>query len=387
MPTRCVAGALARDLSPIPDELAYAGDVSWQPGTPLDQCLALRVWAPLAAVAPPALWARLRPQLAPPSPEQLRESLKVLVEPFTAQAWAKDANLFSERGEVSYDSDFYNGLTLSGMYRGLVCADRQIAEPCWHLATNARDLRRLLFNYMWLFHDWALCCAWSDPRGETWNLDCSHNGLEGVLAEARIRQLEGDHDAAGQALYLAARMSVAFLAAYPLADWCRQIGFVFHDAGEPHLGISDLREWRGVAIDSPATPRPYALAGNFPEFCSLLHRHGPVDRLRRVARLWQQHYPQRYTDWEYFYTGGKRTAQQSLRQEERLQAAVMYHLAPEIALRLWVLGEDPDQVERLYKTPLNLAEQLWCRSAAILTDPPQAAPPGLTGPPPARLRR
>ena len=55
-----------------------------------------------------------------------------------------------------------------------------------------------------------------------------------------------------------------------------------------------------------------------------------------------------------------------MHQEARTQAAVMYHLAPDVGLRLWVLGQDGREVEALFKTPLNLAEQLWCRSGAML---------------------
>jgi len=369
VPRRKVEGALAAGLSPIPEELVYAGDATWEPGTPMDQCLALRVWGQLAGVMPTDLWEKLKPALTPPTPEQFRSSLMIITEPFTGQQWAKDARLFPHRGDISYDSDWYNGLTLSGMWRGMRCADGDIARACRALARACKYERRLLYNYMWIFHDWALCCSWTDPRGETWNLDCSHNGLEGVLAEFHMRKDEGDEAGAEEALYLAAKMGVAFVAAFRLADWCRQVGFVRSDAGDPHLGIADLREWRGAVIDGPSTKRPYGLAGNFPEFACLLRMHGPMERFRQVAELWKLCYPERYEDWEIFYTGGTRTAAKTLRQEEREQAAVMYHVAPEIALRLWILREDPDEVERLYKRPPSLAEQLWCRCAAVVQAP------------------
>jgi hypothetical protein len=44
----------------------------------------------------------------------------------------------------------------------------------------------------------------------------------------------------------------------------------------------------------------------------------------------------------------------------------MYHLAPEVGLRMWVLGQPGSAVEKMYNTPLNLAEQLWCRSNALI---------------------
>lgn len=387
-------------LQPIPTELAYAGDVSWIPGTPMDQLISLRVWAPLAGIMPAAMWRKLRTQLMPPTAAELRQSLAYLTEPGCGRRWAKDAKLFDERGDVSYDSDWYNGFTLSGLQRAVVCPDEAISARATALMRGARRERALLQDYLSIFHDWALSCSWTDPRGETWNLDCSHNGLEGLLAESRMRSLEGDAAGAEESLYLIGKMSVALLAAYALADWCRAVGFVHHDdcapAGEragsglgsmapnlnpgdlprgfdgPHLGLNDLREYRGAVINGPATKNPYALAGNFPEWNYLLRRHGPLNRLQQVARVWSKKYARRYRDWSFFYIGkrvGKGVA--SLHQEERIQAAVMYHLAPDVALRLWTLRQPGAAVEKLFRTPLNLAEQLWCRSGATIDLPPR----------------
>ena len=46
----------------------------------------------------------------------------------------------------------------------------------------------------------------------------------------------------------------------------------------------------------------------------------------------------------------------------------MYHLAPNVCFRLWTLGEDPDSIEALFETPLNLAEQLLCRAGFRLDE-------------------
>ena len=363
-PTRTVSG----ELSPIPKELAYAGDVTWEPGTPMDQYLALRVWAPLAGVAPKPVWDTLLPQLAPPSANAFRASLMTVTEPTLGLPWSKEARLFEHAGDVSYDSDWYNGLTLSGMYAACRCSDERIAVPARKIAAENRAERAALAAYFEIFNDWALGLAWSDPRGEMWNVECSHNGLEGVLAEAGLRELE--HDAVGRArmLYIAGKMAVAFMGAFPLADGSRTTGYVFRDDGDPHVGLYDLRETRGVSIDGPRTKSPYSLAGNFPQYCALLLRHGPVERLRQVADVWARDYPQRYENWAKFYTDLEiDEAHESLKQEARVQAAVFYHLAIDVNLRLWVLAEDPDQIERRFQKPLNLAEQLWCRCGARLT--------------------
>jgi len=357
----------ARGLAPIPDELAYAGDVSWEPGTPMDQMLALRVWAPLAEIAPESLWRRLKPKLALPSPAAFRRSLVTLTEPISGERWSKDAALFAERGDVSYDSDWYNGFTLSGLERAVHCSDPAISEPARTLSDAVRPERDQMIRYFQVFHDWALGSAWTDPRGETWNLDCVHNGMEGLLAEARLREAEGDRSGAEHCLYLAGKTAAATMAAYPLADHSRQTGWVLSDSGgDPTISVMNLREWRGAQIDTPAARAPYGLAGNFPQWNALLARHGRVADLRRCAQLWQREHPERYRNWIVFYLGKRPKRKPSADQESRVQGAVMYHLAPDVALRLWTLRQSGASVEGLFSTPINLAEQLWCRSGAQL---------------------
>jgi len=55
-------------------------------------------------------------------------------------------------------------------------------------------------------------------------------------------------------------------------------------------------------------------------------------------------------------------------QEAREQAAVFYSVAPEVALRLWALGEDPRRIEARWQQPLGLAEQLLLRSGMRLEE-------------------
>jgi hypothetical protein len=62
--TTTVTGTLAEP----PEELAYAGDANWEPGTAMDQLLSLRAWGPLLAVAPAATRDALVARLAPPTP-------------------------------------------------------------------------------------------------------------------------------------------------------------------------------------------------------------------------------------------------------------------------------------------------------------------------------
>ena len=375
-PTRHVD---AQGLSPIPEELAYAGDVTWEPGSAMDQLLALRVWAPLAAVCPPSIWSTIRPQLAPPSAQRLKESLAVFAEPVSGLQWAKEAKLFEEAGDVSYDSDWYNGFELSGLWRAAQCADAAISEPARLLARGAKAERQLLTNYFSIFHDWELGAAWTCPRGCGWNTDCSHNGMEGLLAQAALCREEGDAEGAEFAFYLAAKTASALMAAEWLVDYQIGIGFALDGGGACNLlpeaqggsaasetsqekqrttfGMSGIYTARGADAQTAASRNPYALAGNFPEFCLLQRKYGRMERYREIVAEWERKHAARYEDWHAFYIAGN-----PYPQEARIQASVMYHLAPDIAFRLWTLDQPGEAVERLFKTPLNLVEQLWCRS-------------------------
>lgn len=374
--TRPVRGRLPAP----PEELAYAGDPSWEPGTPMDQLLALRVWAPLAAFMPGKLWEGLRSRLAPPAPEAFRRSLTRLADPATGRAWAKDAAIFGARGVVSYDSDWYNGLTLAGLLAAVRCADPAIADPARHLARAVRRERRLLTEYFALYHDWALGSAWTDPRKEIWDVDCVHNGLEGLLAEAELREGEGDRAGRDRMLYLAGKTAVAVLAAKELGYACRESGFVMTPSAARHIHLRTLREWRGAWLCGPEDKFfNGSLPGGFPALSLLFARHGDLGRFRAAFREAERRHPERYRDWARFYLGRPAAAYRgrrltSERQEDRLQAAIFYHAAPEVAMRLWTLGEDPDRVERLFGVPLPLAELLLCRAGVKVVPRARPAP-------------
>jgi hypothetical protein len=114
----------------------------------------------------------------------------------------------------------------------------------------------------------------------------------------------------------------------------------------------------------------------FPAYNGLLKLHGPKERLAELARIWLEEQPDRYSDWRAFYFDPERIQRMRPRNisietggivcETGQWAVAMHHIMPEIALRLWVLGESPEQVERRYAHPLALAEQLILRSGMQL---------------------
>lgn len=363
VPTREVKGALPDP----PKELSYAGDVTWRPESPMDALISLNTWAPLAAIAPDKVWRKVRKSLHVPTPAQLRDNLLEADEPSLERTYKKDRTIFDERGEVSYDTDWYNGKMLAGMFRALVCADDEVRREAEELVRETKAERAAMQAYMEIAHDWALGTSWTDPRGELWDLDCSHLGMGGVMAEAKMREWEGDTSGAEFSRYVAAKMAVSFIAAYPLGDLCRETGFLARDLPGLQLGPRAFRERQGAFLTTASVKSLGIIPPDFPEFLALISKHGPVRDWREMAETWEREYPERYRDWLVFYTGATANrAGKSGRQEERLQAAVHYHLAPEIAVRLLVLEQKPDEIEALYGRPPSLAELLWLRSGARL---------------------
>ena len=363
-------------LAPLPPELVYAGDMSWDEKYPMDALLSLRVWAPLAKVLPAEMWRKIMRRIKMPTPRAFKKTLRRYREPAVKQVWAVDKTLFDKWGEVSYDTDWYTGLTLSGMWQAAQCSDPQLARAARRLYEGCRKERNELTGYCRIFSDWAFEGSFSDPRGEGYDYDCSHNGVEGLLAEAGMRAAEGNLKGRDFCYYAAARYAVCFLAAYPLAEWQYQHKLQLNP---PPEGPRDDKDLYGLRVHKIrfgayiATARTKSWAPIFPALAALLKKYGPLELLRRLADTWEHNYPERYSDWLKFYVGkeeadkirgGKEDASEN--QEKREQAAVFYHVNHDVLLRLLVLDEAPQHVEGLYQLPLPAAEQVLCRSGVKL---------------------
>jgi len=387
VPSRAVRG----ELSPIPEELAYAGDATWEPGTAMDQCLSLRSFAPLVAVAPEAVQRELIPLLTPPDAKAFRDAVESIREPTSGLRWGQWWSMWAHKGDACYDPDWYNGLGLSGLARACESGVPELAEPARRTARACRKQRRELAAYATVFHDWSLCSAFSDPRGWMWNADCGHNLLEGVLAEARMREhIDGDRAGARHLRAVAARQTVGLRAAIDHPRWLDDLHHHLVSDQALDMRINRMTTWstaEGVSArdDAPvvgtigfstlgsatwvtaATRNNYVLAGTFPEWNALLRDHLDRKRLRALVRDWDRNEQERYADWVTAYIGTdwkQRRAKGD--QEARIQAAVFYHLAPEVALRRFAVGQPADRIEALWDTPLDLAQQLLLRSGMRL---------------------
>lgn len=372
-------------LPEYPEEMVYAGDLTWDPDSCNDQLLTLRTWAPLVGAHPSGPDREgLVSLLKVPSAEEFRSSILPIQEPVLGAKWARPKDLWAERGDCAYDPDWYSGLMLSGLARAVECVDPQISVPAAQLARDVREERALLAEYFSLYHDWMFCSAVSDPRGGLWLPDCSHNGMEGLLGEAKLRQREGDLPGALFLRGLAAKSGCAYLAAPEWADWiaaraprilaqpgCGPFTFLRSRPDARNFGINLVALPHAIYPCTPSSPNPYLLAGHAPEYAALFRHHGPLDKLRNLFRIWETEFPERYTDWVEFYLGSdwRERFERDGDQEARIQAAVFYHLAPEISFRKWVLEESPDTVERRYAQPLNRAERLLLTADSHLKFP------------------
>ena len=368
------------ELSEAPSELTYAGDATWDESTPMDALLSARQWAPLAGIAPDDIWRKVRGRIKLPTPQAFAASLRECTEAANGRTWKKERNLFDQCGEISYDSDWYNGLTLSGLRRAAECDDESLASEARQLAAAVKPQRASMMAYYEIYNDWALGAPWTDPRGEVWDLDCSHNGLEGILGEAQLRRAEGDHAGADFALYLAGKMAVSFIAAFEMGPLGYRLGHYVSrsSTNDPQTAddiyyIRTFEEIRGPVPETPASKSQVIPAPDFPEYAMLVREHGPVDRLRELAARYVSEHPERYSDWLAFYVGNDvaaaiRAAKNDVgfAQERREQAAVFYHVAHDTCLRLWVLGDSGDAIEKLYAEPMPLTSQLLCRADAKL---------------------
>lgn len=370
-PASTVCGA----LSPVPNELAYAGDATWDEQSPMDALLCARQWAPLSGIAPEPVWSQVRKRFNVPAAEAFRASLQRYTEIANGRSWAKDARIFPYCGDISFDTDWYNGLTLSGLYRAAVCTDATLSAPARALSREIKPERSELLAYYEIYNDWSIQAPWTDPRGAVWDLDCSHNGMEGILAEARLRQMESDSQGSDFALYLAGRMASAFVASYEIGPLCYRLGIARARPENELAGANDIfgirtfGETEGPICVTPDSRSTAVPAPDFPELCALLRKYGPIERLKVLADRYAKQHPERYEDWLGFYVGPN--AAEEIRigrnkvgfsQEQREQAAVFYHVAHDTSLRLWVIGQSGREVEKLYKTPMPLACQLLCRA-------------------------
>jgi hypothetical protein len=374
VPTREPGG----ELQPFPEEpsLAFPGDGTWDLRNVGDRLMSWRLWAPHLNQLPESTRHHLLNRLNVPTAEEWRRDIRTETETVNGARWARHGDLWEAIGDVAYDYDWYNGLALSGLAKACECSEPELADAARALAGDCRDIRADMIRYFEIYHDWRLGMAWSDTFGTLWNLDCGHNGLEGLLGEIRLRLLDPDPEGAERVAYLAAKTGTTILATYYLTDWLRENSFQPGDVPLTGSSLSIKGAYPAVrwAFYRPEARNPYPLPRRSPQFSALLKLHGPREQLTELLRTWEEDLPIRYTDWRALYVNPPPEIQEIYRRtavdanpdpggvESGEFAISMHHIQPEILLRTLVFEQDPDEVEALYTHPLQLPEQLLLRA-------------------------
>ena len=376
------------DFSEVPEELAYAGDATWEPGTVMDQFLSLRSWAPYLHNAPQAVQDELLPLLKLPTEQEFIDAVEIITDDTARGSWGRWRSMWAHNGDACYDIDWYNGLGLSGLARAVHSPIAEISEPAKKLSAACKEQRAGLFDYFVVFMDWNHHTPMTDPQGWMWNADCLHNGLEGIIAEAQLRAEEGDAEGAAFAYYIAARTGVGLRAAmeFPryhqeldqhkfnnasdfksnrMVTWSKTEGV--HDRPDsPAIGVQGVGGFQGkFTWCTGATRNPYVLSGHNPYWSAILKAHwSGKDAL---LADWDANEPERQRDWIAYYIGTDWEERRKRGdQEARIQAAVFYSLAPEICFRYWCMGADAAALESSFASPLHLNEQIMLRAGCQL---------------------
>jgi len=263
-------------------------------------------------------------------------------DPVAGAAYARDSTIFAQRGKTSYDSDWYNGFQLAGFWAYRYFGDRKhglrLARKHWHEISG-------LYKYMEIYHDWALCCSVTDPRGNLTDYDCMRNGWSGILAYARLARDLGRHEEYSRARYLASKNMVSHYTQWTLQDffydWAASYapdsgkGYLRH-AREEITGIERIDGYGSLDLVAPDDRSPYNLSANIPEHSLLLSDFGLRDK---VALLTHDLMPKHIPDWADFDPYASRGRPGSWGAANAAGARYFYFIDPHLFVRAINLNE------------------------------------------------
>jgi hypothetical protein len=281
--------------------LTWPGDEDYRPDDMMDTMHNLRLLAWSAWSLPDKERKIALHSLAFPGIEKIgNTAFRRFTDPVAGRGYLRDSTVFAIRGPVSYDSDWYNGFELAGLWSWRYFGDREqgleLAREHWDIFTGLRD-------YFEIYHDWAICTSTSDPRGNLVDYDCMRNGWAGLLAYARLARELGETEAYESTMFLVSRMMVAHFAQWPLGGYLWDQAATFApDSGkgllawprEDIVAIDRLDSYGPHEILYPDDNNPYCLSANIPEHALFLDDFGLKGPLRHlVYDLVPRHHP----DW------------------------------------------------------------------------------------------
>ncbi|MEA2064347.1 MAG: hypothetical protein U9P14_11655, partial [Gemmatimonadota bacterium] len=164
----------------------WPGDHDYFPDDVMDTMHNLRLLSWASWSLSPSKRKKAIKQLAEPGLERIGDENNryfFFRDPVAGRDYARDSTIFAQRGKTSYDSDWYNGFQVAGLWAYTYFGNR---EHGLSLARRHWKEFSALYRYMEIYHDWAMSCAVTDPRGNLTDYDCMRNGWNGVIAYARL---------------------------------------------------------------------------------------------------------------------------------------------------------------------------------------------------------
>ncbi|MBN2290628.1 MAG: hypothetical protein JXQ83_14935, partial [Candidatus Glassbacteria bacterium] len=281
----------------------WPGDHDYKPDDVMDTMHNLRLLAWATWSLPEGKRRKAVEELAQPGLSRIGDSNNsyyYFEDPVAGAVYARDSTIFAQRGKTSYDSDWYNGFQLAGLWAYRYFGDREkglgLARSHWPLWTALR-------NYMEIYHDWAACCDVVDPRGNLFDFDCMRNGWCGLLAYARLARDLGHMEQYRQNKFLASKIMVAHYVQWTLQDLLYDWAAAYPpDSAERALrypkdeisGIERLEGYGHLLFVQPDSRWPVNLSANIPEHSLILEDFGLGDE---VARFTLDLMPQYAPDW------------------------------------------------------------------------------------------
>ena len=273
-----------------PPAWTWPGDHDYDPDGVMDALHNLRLLAWSTWSLPEKERKSRLKDIAEPGVDKIERSLYFFFEdPVAKRVYARDSTIFAQRGKTSYDSDWYNGFQLAGLWSYVYFGDRdkglKLARDKWDIFTD-------LYNYYEIYHDWTTSCATTDPRGNLIDYDCMRNGWSGILAYARLARELGHEDQYIVARYLAAKTMVAHYVQWKLQDFIHEVTESYAPDSSAAIlsfpldeitGVDRLDSYGPPNITQPDDRHPYNLNACIPEHSLFLRDYGLKDRVAMLT--------------------------------------------------------------------------------------------------------
>ena len=330
-----------------PPTWTWPGDHDYDPDGVMDALHNLRLLAWSTWSLPEKERKSRLKDIAEPGVDKVEQKLYYFFEdPVAERVYARDSTIFAQRGKTSYDSDWYNGFQLAGLWDYVYFGDRdkglKLARDKWDIFTD-------LYDYMEIYHDWTTSCSTTDPRGNLIDYDCMRNGWSGILAYARLARELGHDDKYLVARYLAAKTMVAHYVQWKLQDFIYEVTASYAPDSSKSILSFNLDEITGVelldsygphSINKPFDKSPYNLNACIPEHSLFLADYGLRNRVEMLSDHNLEKYVPEWRDFDpvaYSSAGHWSSA-------NAVAGRYFYFIDPHLFAKSIVLNEDLDKL-------------------------------------------